>query len=1215
MSEAVRRLLIWSSTPAGLGSLFLAGFAIRLLFAGGGGFPYDMSSFSAWAQRLAERGPWDFYPRPGEDFFVDYPPGYLYVLWGLGKLTNALGAGAPSVLWVKLPPILADLGLAWLVGELATRMAPARISRRYPIRGPAAAAILLNPAVFFISAVWGQADVILAVLVVGASLLLATGEPTFRREAGGIALLAVALGTKPQGAFALPMVVLFLVWRHVRSGYVEADVNERAGAIAAGIGRVAALAGVGAVAGLALLAPFRLGPVAAFDFYAKASSTYSVTSVFAFNGWGAVGFWRPDSGPDAFRVFGIPALACGLALFSLGGAFVLARAWQSLRSGEDEGRVLVFGCASITLVGFAVLTRVHERYLFLPMALVAVFVGARWLRRAFYAISALYLINTFFPYVYYLKYVGRPAPTLGGLFDAFYGTDTGGFRMRGLSALTAVACIAVAALGWKAITPSVEQEREEPVARLPESLTPVPKRPWTLQLHPVGTRGAVLAFIVFGIALLTRIPGLGHPPGMYFDEVYHARTGAEYLAKKEVFEWTHPPLAKELIAVSIDKLSAFGVTGGGELPKGVGTKALTSSKEGFFWVERTGRRGERSRVHPGTLDGRCALRGTQKGPGTALTPSAIATDGGPIFVTGTAEDRNEIVRLDAQGERWRASLAEPVRNIVSLGDRAFAVTSGGVFLSVTPEGEVRQLAQGADSIVAEADADPRRGESPTKDRVAEALPKPASRNGVVWVSFPEAGRVVAWDADGQEAFRINVDGAPKALAAPDRTERLVVSTGNVLTLIDSKRGEVEHRIEGGADLLASVPETEIAWAATGRQLRAIEPRSGVVIGKANLVREPVMLIGDGDGHRLVAVSGAGLECASGRPQFAWRLGSAVMGSAMIALVALLAMRLFGNLWLAGLAAGFLAVEGLAFTMSRIAIPESYTTAFLLAGWFCALSALYEWGSSDATRSRSAAMGWLVATGLFSGAAMSSKWVAVYGFAGILLLFVWDGIARGRSGVWGILGGPAESGVLLGLCLGMVPVLVYLATYVPFLSLGHSIGDLVRLQSQMFGYHANLDATHPFSSPWYGWPFGYKAVFLYLGGSGAERSEIWTIPNIVVFWGGLVGMGAIVRRALSTRAAALAVVVGAAIIQLAPWIAVGRVVFIYHYLPVVPFLAIALAWLLTNGLRESSYQKAVAGLVALGSIAFFVAVLPMLEGWSMPVSYLDAARRWLSWVIP
>ncbi|MDY3030305.1 MAG: glycosyltransferase family 39 protein [Clostridia bacterium] len=43
----------------------------------------------------------------------------------------------------------------------------------------------------------------------------------------------------------------------------------------------------------------------------------------------------------------------------------------------------------------------------------------------------------------------------------------------------------------------------------------------------------------------------------YFDEIYHARTGYEFVHGLEVYEWTHPPLGKDFIALGI---KMFGMT-------------------------------------------------------------------------------------------------------------------------------------------------------------------------------------------------------------------------------------------------------------------------------------------------------------------------------------------------------------------------------------------------------------------------------------------------------------------------------------------------------------------------------------------------------------------------------------------------------------------------------------------------------------------------------
>ena len=62
------------------------GLALRLIIAylfPGSGFGVDLAAFQFWAGNLAAQGPHGFYDR---DFFHDYTPGYLYVLWVLGLI-------------------------------------------------------------------------------------------------------------------------------------------------------------------------------------------------------------------------------------------------------------------------------------------------------------------------------------------------------------------------------------------------------------------------------------------------------------------------------------------------------------------------------------------------------------------------------------------------------------------------------------------------------------------------------------------------------------------------------------------------------------------------------------------------------------------------------------------------------------------------------------------------------------------------------------------------------------------------------------------------------------------------------------------------------------------------------------------------------------------------------------------------------------------------
>ncbi len=1193
--DALRRIAVWLASPRGLALLFAAGFLVRIVLARGGGFPNDMTSFQAWAGRLADRGPWRFYPGPGEKYFVDYAPGYLYILAFLGEIARAFGGGTLPVFIVKLPAILGDLGLAWLVSLLAHRLTPVAVERRLPTRGLAAAAILVNPAFFFISAIWGQVDVFLAIPVVASCLLLGTGVPTFRREAAGMACLALAIGTKPQGAFVLPIVVLLLFWRHARR-----DAYVAHGAALQGIARVVALGVVGVVTGLLLFAPFHLGPRGALSFYAHSSATYPITSVFAFNFWGVFAFWRNDVAKDAFTVFGVPALYVGLAMFAGGTALVLLRAWRSLRDGEDEGRVLAFGSVALSLVAFDTLTRIHERYLFLPLALLAAFVGIRFMRRAFVVLSGLYLVNVYFPYVYYLRYFHRKAPDLGGLFDGLFGQDFNGPRMKLWSALIAAVTIYVAWNGWSRLKPA-EDEMEEPppepavpvVTSLDEAegdevVVVVEKPKWTLRLHPVGRRGALLALAVFAVAFVSRVAMLGHPPGMYFDEVYHARTGAEYLGGKEVFEWTHPPLGKEIIGFSIQHLSNFGARGTSKAPPRL--EAVASGDTGFVWAERTSRGGV---VHRGQLSGDCALEASGRDIRTSLRVTALAALGESTYVGGEGAEGAFLVRYDGQRSKWAATLPSEPLDVAMAGSRAYVLTKDHQLIGISSDGESKTVAIDATAISGDL------------------------RDKLVWASFEKSGRVAAWNEAGSRSAVVGVDGGPTALVAIGLADRVMVAARGRLDSVQSDDKKIETTLPVAADALGAAPETGIAWVASGRELHAIEPHAAVVIGRARLDRAPERLLGDPVNHQIVALADGRLECASGRPQFAWRLGSSVFGAAMVAMVFLLALLLFGNTLLASLAALFLAIEGVAFSVSRIAMVDSYSIAFLLAAWFCALSALREWGAAVdefAARRRGRAIAWLAAGGVFAGLGLAAKWVGLYAILGIGLVMFWDAFARGRDSIWRVANNAGLSALMLAFFYVAVPLAIYVASYIPYFQLGHSFADLMRLQRDMYNYHATLKATHPFGSSWYGWPFGYRAVFLYLLDQGSHRSEIWTFPNIVIFWTALAALPVAIYRAFEKRAAALAILVAAAAVQYLPWVIVSRVTFMYHYLATIPFLCIAVAWFIVAGLRGAKYHREIAIGITVGAVLFFFLTFPLLVGWSMPAGYLEGIRDVFQWVL-
>ncbi len=84
----------------------------------------------------------------------------------------------------------------------------------------------------------------------------------------------------------------------------------------------------------------------------------------------------------------------------------------------------------------------------------------------------------------------------------------------------------------------------------------------------------VMAAILL-VALISRGYRLDEPRAMYFDELYHARTATEFLQDwrygepHDIYEWTHPHLAKYAMAASIALLGNDRVIETGDLGVGV----------------------------------------------------------------------------------------------------------------------------------------------------------------------------------------------------------------------------------------------------------------------------------------------------------------------------------------------------------------------------------------------------------------------------------------------------------------------------------------------------------------------------------------------------------------------------------------------------------------------------------------------------------------------
>jgi hypothetical protein len=188
-------------------------------------------------------------------------------------------------------------------------------------------------------------------------------------------------------------------------------------------------------------------------------------------------------------------------------------------------------------------------------------------------------------------------------------------------------------------------------------------------------------------------------------------------------------------------------------------------------------------------------------------------------------------------------------------------------------------------------------------------------------------------------------------------------------------------------------------------------------------------------------------------------------------------------------------------------------------------------------------------------------------------------------------------VWIGICLVVIPVGVYVASYLPWVALGNRLTEswpagnagqtLADLTRSMYDYHNNLRATHAASSPWWAWPLDLKPVWFYQGGFAASSAgAIYDAGNLVFWWLSIPAMAFCAWQAYRRQSLALALVTIAFACQWLPWVRIDRATFQYHYYTSLPFLALALGYFLAElwhgaSMRTWLLARAAAALAVLG----------------------------------
>jgi dolichyl-phosphate-mannose-protein mannosyltransferase len=329
----------------------------------------------------------------------------------------------------------------------------------------------------------------------------------------------------------------------------------------------------------------------------------------------------------------------------------------------------------------------------------------------------------------------------------------------------------------------------------------------------------------------------------------------------------------------------------------------------------------------------------------------------------------------------------------------------------------------------------------------------------------------------------------------------------------------------------------------------------------------------------------------------WRYPGVVFGSLAIVAMYLCGLALFAAQGPAIATALLAFFNQMVFVQSRIAMLDIFALAFGLLA-----VAAFMHGFRQARPHR-----WFALAGLGFGLSAACKWSGLFALAVCIVIVAvirlmqgWrTQFADGHAGDWYRPGfWPDFRSYHFAACFVLVPVVAYLATFVPLYGL--SLSDLLEAQRKIFSDNTTTAiAGHTYMSAWPSWPFLVRPVWYLFDKVADDRiAAVVFLGNPVVLWAALPALAVCLRDWIVTRRADAFLILSFYAGPYLAWALLPRTLgFLYYYLPAATLASLALVYVLRRG--NSPHWLLWAFVAAAG--AGFAAMLPItvaLVGTSM-----------------
>lgn len=350
----------------------------------------------------------------------------------------------------------------------------------------------------------------------------------------------------------------------------------------------------------------------------------------------------------------------------------------------------------------------------------------------------------------------------------------------------------------------------------------------------------------------------------------------------------------------------------------------------------------------------------------------------------------------------------------------------------------------------------------------------------------------------------------------------------------------------------------------------------------------------------------------GMTTFAYRLMGNIAGILMIPTIYVFAKMMFKETKFGVLAALIMAADGMHFVQSRLGTADGFLVLFIMLEYLF----MYKYIISEdkPLKKRLWSLFW---SGLFMGLAIAVKWSGVFAGIGLaLVFFFYTGIKIFvHKKKW-----KKEDTIIIISCFGffvVIPIAIYLLSYIPFYIVENAyIKDFktfIEWQQYMYKYHHDLVATHPYSSMWYTWPITKQSVLYWVGTtSEGAITRIALLGNPVIWWFSIPCMIYTLFAAIKTRKFKYWFLIIPIICMMASYVGIDRIMFLYHYFPVLPFVMLTIVAFIKWVGDITKHDFLIYIFVAV-IIIVFIQFYPIYSGFPTSAKYLKELQWLKTWI--